>query len=67
MPVSSKDSIQYHNIFRTAELLGVHERTVRYWIKKKWITPRRDYRNYPVFTDEDIRKIEQWRSTLRKP
>jgi len=28
--------------------------------------PRRDYRNYPVFTDEDIKKIEKWRNTARK-
>ena len=48
-----------YNIPRTAEILGVHERTVRYWIRKKWITPQYDYRNYPVFTDEDIKKIEE--------
>lgn len=55
-----------YNIFRTAELLRVHERTVRYWIKKGWISPRRDYRNYPVFTNEDIKKINKWRNILRK-
>lgn len=66
MPFNSKNT-KFHNIFRTAELLGVHERTVRYWIKKKWVTPRKDYRNYPVFTDEDIKRIEKWRNTLRKP
>jgi len=38
---------------------------VRYWMRKEWITPRRDYRNYPVFTDEDIKKIEKWRRTLK--
>ena len=54
-----------YNIFQTAEFLDVHERTVRYWMKKGWITPRRDYRNYPVFTDEDIKKIEKWRRTLK--
>ena len=54
-----------YNIFQTAEFLGVHERTVRYWMRKEWITPRRDYRNYPVFTDEDIKKIEKWRRTLK--
>ena len=66
MPFNPK-STKFHNIFRTAELLGVHERTVRYWIKKKWVTPKKDYRNYPVFTDEDIKKIGKWRNTLRKP
>jgi DNA-binding transcriptional MerR regulator len=61
---NSKTAIRY-NIFRTAEKLGVHERSVRYWIKKGWITPHRDYRNYPVFTDSDIEKIREWRNTLR--
>ena len=53
-----------YNIIQTAKILKVHERTVRYWIKKKWVTPRYDYRNYPVFTSEDIKKIEKWRNTL---
>lgn len=56
-----------YNIPAAARILGVHQMTVRYWIKKKWITPQYDYRNYPVFTDEDIKKIEAWRNTLRKP
>ena len=55
-----------YNIPQTAEIIGVHERSVRYWIRKKWITPQYDYRNYPVFTDEDIKKIEKWRNTLRR-
>jgi DNA-binding transcriptional MerR regulator len=54
-----------YNIPQTAEKLGVHEQTIRYWIKKGWITPRRDYRNYPVFTKEDIKNIEKWRSELK--
>jgi len=56
-----------YNIPQAAKILGVHEMTIRYWIKKKWISVQYDYRNYPVFTDEDIKKIEAWRSTLRKP
>ena len=56
-----------YNVPQTAKLLGVHEQTIRYWIKKNWITPQYDYRNYPVFTEEDIKTIEKWRSTLRKP
>ena len=54
-----------YNIPETAEILNVHERTVRYWIRKGWIKPKKDYRNYPVFTDSDIKKIEKWRSTLK--
>ena len=54
-----------YNVLEAADIFGVHERTVRYWIKKGWVTPKHDYRNYPVFTDEDIRKIKKWRNTLR--
>ncbi len=53
------------NIPQTAKLVGVHERTVRYWIRKGWVKPKRDYRNYPVFTDSDISKIKKWRNTLK--
>lgn len=62
---TSKNLVQRYNIFRTAEKLNVHERTVRYWIKKGWVKPKKDYRNYPVFTDSDIRKIIKWRNTFR--
>lgn len=62
----NKNSKTY-NIPQTAQKLGVHEMTIRYWIRKKWVTPQLDYRNYPVFTDEDIKKIVDWRNTLRKP
>ena len=54
-----------YNIPQTAEKLGVHEQTIRYWIKKEWVKPKRDYRNYPVFTKEDIRNIEKWREELK--
>ena len=57
---------RFYNIFRTAEKLGVHERTVRYWMRKGWIKAKRDYRNYPVFTDGDIAKIDEWRNTLKE-
>lgn len=56
-----------YNIPEAARILGVHEMTVRYWIKKKWISVQYDYRNYPVFTDKDIKNIEKWRNTLREP
>lgn len=55
-----------YNIPQTAEIIGVHERTVRYWIKKGWVKPKRDYRNYPVFTDNDINKITAWKSKLKE-
>lgn len=62
---SRKNNSSHHNICKSAELLGVHERTVRYWIKKGWVKPRRDHRNYPVFTDEDIKKIDRWHNSVK--
>jgi excisionase family DNA binding protein len=53
-----------YNILQAAELLGVHERTVRYWLRKGKIKSHKDHRNYPVFTTEDIKKIDKWHKTL---
>ena len=36
------------------------------WIKKGWVTPKRDYRNYPVFTNNDVKKIKEWRDKLNE-
>ena len=54
------------NVMEAARLIGVHERTVRYWLRKNWIKARRDYRNFPVFTPQDILKIKKWRVKLIK-
>lgn len=61
----NKGMRKVHNIPQAAKLIGVHERTVRYWIRKGWVKPKRDYRNFPVFIDSDIAKIRKWRNTLR--
>ena len=53
-----------HNITITAKKLGVVRQTIYNWIEKGWIKPKRDYRNYPVFTDEDIKNIKEWREQL---
>jgi len=49
-----------------AKELGVTRQTLYYWIKKEWIKPRWDYRNYPVFTNDDIKNIKEWRDKLRE-
>lgn len=49
-----------------ADELGVTRQTLYYWLKKGWIKPRRDYRNYPVFTESDLRKIKSWLGDLRE-
>jgi len=53
-----------YNLTQAAGILGVHRQTLYYWIKKGWIKPKRDCRNYPAFTGEDIKKIKKWRNYL---
>ena len=55
-----------YNISQTAKEIGVARQTLYYWIKKGWVKPKRDYRNYPVFTEKDIRKINSWRDKLEE-
>ena len=53
------------NLTKAAEELKVPRQTIYYWIKKGWIKPRRDYRNYPVFTAADLSRIIKWMNTLK--
>lgn len=53
------------NMTEAAHKLGVTRQTLYYWIKKGWIKPRRDYRNYPVFTDKDILNVKKWQTALK--
>jgi DNA-binding transcriptional MerR regulator len=53
-----------YNITQAAKELGVARQTLYYWIKKGWVKPKRDYRNYPVFTGDDIRRIRDWKNKL---
>jgi len=55
-----------YNISRAAKELGVARQTLYNWIKKGWIKPKRDYRDYPVFTDEDIKQIKEWKVKLKE-
>ncbi|MFC1806877.1 helix-turn-helix domain-containing protein [Candidatus Omnitrophota bacterium] len=53
------------NLTQVARILKVHRQTIYYWIKKGWCKPRRDYRNYPVFTVLDIESLIKWRNTIK--
>lgn len=53
-----------YNMSHAAKELGVTRQTIYYWIEKGWVKPKRDYRNYPVFTKEDIKGIKEWRGKL---
>jgi DNA invertase Pin-like site-specific DNA recombinase len=55
-----------YNLCETAKILNVHRQTIYYWIKKGWIKPKRDCRNYPIFTVFDIEKIRKWKRSVRE-
>lgn len=46
-------------------MLDVPRQTMYYWINKKWIRPKRDFKNYPVFTVTDIENLLKWRNEIK--
>ena len=55
-----------YNMRQAAKELGVTRQTLYYWFKKGWVKPKRDYRNFPVFTAEGLRKIKEWKNSLKE-
>lgn len=60
----AKEQIIY-NMTQLAKKLKVTRQAIYKWIKKGWVKPKRDYRNYPVFTEKDVRKIVKWKSSIK--
>lgn len=60
-----KSSVERYNMTQAARILGVHQQALYYWIKKDWLTPKRDYRGYPVFTVLDIKKLIKWKNMIQ--
>jgi DNA-binding transcriptional MerR regulator len=56
--------MEKYNLSQAAKELGLTRQGLYYWIKKGWVKPKRDYRNYPIFTDTDIDNIKEWREKL---
>lgn len=54
-----------YNLTEAAKELGITRHGLYYWIKKGWVKPKKDYRNYPVFTEIDLIKIKKWKATLK--
>lgn len=57
-------SMKRYNMVEAAKQLGVTRQTIYYWIKKGWVKPKRDYRDFPVFTDTDIKNLKKWKQKL---
>ena len=55
-----------YNLSEAAKELGLTRQGLYYWIKKGWVTPKRDYKGHPVFTDADLKKIKKWKDTLEE-
>ncbi len=59
-----KRKLKRYSLSDVARVLKIPRQTIYYWIKKGWVKPRRDSRNYPVFTVFDIENILKWRNKL---
>ena len=53
-----------YTMTETAKLLGVHRQTMINWIRKGWVKPKRDFKNHPVFTGSDLKKIKEWKDKI---
>ena len=60
-----KRSKKKYTLTQTSRILRVHRQTIYYWIKKKWVKPKRDFKGYPFFTVLDIERLIEWKDTLR--
>ena len=64
---AAKKSRKRYSLTQAAQILGVHRQTLYYWIKKGWITPKRDYRHYPIFAVLDIEFMIEWKNRIKFP
>jgi len=55
-----------YNLSEAAEELGLTRQGLYYWIKKGWVVPKRDYKDHPVFTVDDLTKIKKWKDKLEE-
>jgi DNA-binding transcriptional MerR regulator len=62
MPTEEK----IYNMTELAVKLGVPRQTIYYWIEKGWVKPKRDYRDYPVFTEKDYEEIIKWKNHIKE-
>ena len=53
-----------YNLSEAAKELGITRQGLYYWIEKGWVTPKRDYKGHPAFTNEDLKKIKEGRDQL---
>ena len=54
-----------YTLSEAAESLGLTRQGLYYWIEKGWVNPKRDYKNHPVFTEQDLEKIKEWKDKIK--
>ena len=64
-PIKKIGKLKIYTVTETAKILGVSRQGIYHWFKKGWVKVKRDFRNLPVFTEKDIKKINKWRNTLK--
>ncbi len=62
---AKKREVKRYNLSQAAKIIRVSRQGLYYWITKGLVKPRRDCRNYPVFTVFDIEKIIKWRNSIK--
>lgn len=55
-----------YNLSEAARELDLTRQGLYYWIEKGWVTPKRDYKGHPVFTDTDLKKIKEWKDRIEE-
>jgi len=54
-----------YNMVEASKYLNVTRQTIYYWFKKGWVKPKRDYRDFPIFLEADLKKLKKWKDTLK--
>ncbi|MDP8261701.1 MAG: MerR family transcriptional regulator [Candidatus Ancaeobacter aquaticus] len=55
-----------YNLSEAAKELSLTRQGLYYWIEKGWVTPKRDYKDHPIFTDANLKKIKEWQNRLNE-
>lgn len=59
-------AMKIYNVSHASKKIGVSRQTLHAWIRKSWVKPKKDYRDYPVFSEEDVKNIIAWRKELKE-
>ena len=50
------------------KIARLHKLQVLYFFSssgKGWVKPKRDYRDFPIFLEADLKKLKKWKDTLK--